>query len=499
VRRGDAAGRAADGNRRRALRRLAAALVVACAAGWAVPASASAPAAPARRAAFTPSREQRAFLDSLERRTFLYFWERSDARTGLTPDRAPSPSFVSVGAMGFALSAYPIGAERGYVTRAAALERTLVTLRFLWRANQDSTVAGAAGYRGFFYHFLQAADGTRFENVELSSMDTALLMAGVLFCEQYFERRNPRETEVRALAESLYRRVDWKWLQVRPPTLCLGWSPEHGPLPYDWRGYNETMLAHILAMGSPTHAVGPELWPAFTRDYHWGTFRGQEYLGFAPLFGHQYTHCWLDLRGIRDGFMRAHGIDYFENSRRATLAQRQYAIDNPGGFTGYGPDVWGLTACDGPLDDTVTIGGRVRAFRTYAARGASFTEVNDDGTLCPSAAGGSIAFTPELSIRALMTMRHRYGAALYSRYGFLDAFNPTLRTDGKVHHGHVVPGVGWFDTDYLGIDEGPILLMIENWRSGLPWRAMRRNPHVVRGLRAAGFRGGWLAPAAAAR
>ncbi len=495
----DSASGSTNGSRPRPARGPARWLAVALLVAATAHAAAPAPVASVRRPSFTPSREQRAFLDTLERRTFRWFWERSDSLTGLTPDRAPSPSFVSVGAMGFALSAYPIGAERRYVTRAAAVERTLVTLRFMWSARQDTAAAGASGYRGFFYHFLNPRDGTRFERVELSSMDTALLMAGVLFCGQYFDRPNARETEVRALAESLYRRVDWKWLQVRPPTLCHGWNPESGPLPYDWRGYNETILLHILAMGSPTHPVGPELWPAYTRDYRWGTFQGQQHLGFAPLFGHQYSHCWLDMRGIRDDFMRAHGIDYFENSRRATLAQRRYAIENPGGFAGYGSEVWGLTACDGPVDATFTIDGRPRSFRTYAARGASFTEVTDDGTLSPSAAGGSIAFAPEIAIPALMTMRRRYGTPLFSEYGFVDAFNPTLRLDVKVHHGRVVPGVGWFDTDYLGIDEGPILMMIENWRSGLPWRTMRRNPHVVRGLRAAGFRGGWLTPAAEER
>jgi hypothetical protein len=442
----------------------------------------------------------RAFADTVERRAFDFFWELSDARTGLTPDRWPTRSFASVAAMGFALTAYPIGAERGWVPRAAAAERTLATLRFLWTARQDTAAAGATGYRGFYYHFLHPEDGTRFEQVELSSVDTALLMAGVLFCGEYFSGGEPAEREIRALGDSLYRRVEWTWLQVRPPGLAHGWSPEAGHLPYDWGGYNEAMVLYVLALGSPTHPVGPGAWTAFTKGYRWGEFEGQPHVNFSPLFGHHYSHCWIDFRGIRDEFMRAHDLDYFENSRRATLAQRAYAIRNPGGFAGYGADVWGLSACDGPVDATFTIDGRERTFRTYAARGASLLEIVDDGTLAPTAAGGSVAFTPELSLAALTEMKRRYGDALWGRYGFFDAFNPTLRLPVRVQHGRVDPALGWFDTDWLGIDQGPILVMIENERSGLVWKTLRRNPHVRRGLAAAGFRGGWLdAPAPAAR
>ena len=444
--------------------------------------------------------ELAAFADTIEHRAFGFFWDLSDARTGLTPDRWPTRSFASVGAMGFALTAYPIGAERGWVTREAAAQRTLATLRFLWTARQDTASAGATGWKGFYYHFLRPEDGTRFEKVELSSMDTALLMAGVLFCGEYFDGPSAPEREVHALAESLYRRVDWAWLQVRPPVLSLGWSPEEGHLPYDWRGYNEAMLLHLLALGSPTHPVGPETWPAYTSRYRWGPFEGQEHVNFSPLFGHQYSHCWIDFRGIRDEYMRGRDLDYFENSRRATLAQRAYAIRNPGGFAGYGPDVWGLTACDGPVDATFKIDGRERTFRTYAARGASLLEIVDDGTLSPCAAGGSVAFTPELSLAALAEMKRRYGGAIWGTYGFVDAFNPTLRLPEKVHHGRVDPALGWFDTDWLGIDQGPILVMLENRRSALVWSTLRRSPHVRRGLASAGFRGGWLdEPAPAAR
>jgi hypothetical protein len=254
------------------------------------------------------------------------------------------------------------------------------------------------------------------------------------------------------------------------------------------------MILYILALGSPTHPVQSEAWTRWTATYKWDRFMGQEYLQFAPLFGHQYSHLWLDFRGVQDAYMRGHGIDYHENSRRATLAHRAYAIANPEGWRGYDADTWGLTASDGPLDSTFVIDGRPRTFHTYWARGVDATERNDDGTIAPTAAGGSVAFAPEIAIPALASMRRRYGDPLFGRYGFVDAFNPTLRTGGPpLHHGRIVEGLAWFDTDYLGIDQGPILGMIENWRTGLIWRLMRDDRDVVRGFCRAGFTGGWLA------
>src|SRR6266542_3662655 len=428
-----------------------------------------------------------ALLDTLEERTFNYFWTLTNPQNGLTPDRAPSPSFSSIAAVGFALTAYPIGVERGYVTRAAAAGRVLTTLRFFWTAPQDSNTSGSTGYHGFFYHFLDINTGARYSTVELSTIDTALLLAGVLTCQSYFDNATDAgEIEIRTLAESIYRRTDWKWAaSSRPPAIALGWHPETQPqfIPYDWKGYNEAMIIYILALGSPTHPADTAAWTAWTSTYSWGTFQGQTYLGFAPLFGHQYTHVWIDFRGIQDPYLRGKGIDYFENTRRATYAQRAYAIANPGGWTGYGANVWGLTASDGPAD--------AAPYHTYFARGASFTEVQDDGTIAPTAAGGSISFAPEIAIPALRAMRQTYGANLFSTYGFLDAFNPTFT--GTPAIGRVVPGVGWFDTDYLGIDQGPILAMVENYRSDLIWRLLRGNPHIVLGLCRAGFTGGWLA------
>ena len=473
-----------------------AALAILLAAGTACSSQrAQPPAAPgaADRLATSLSGPQLTFLDSLEHDTFRWFWELSDSTTGLTPDRAPTPSFSSVGAIGFALTAYPIGVERGWVTRSQAAERTRRTLAYLWRAPQDTTRRPAAGAHGFFYHFLDMKSGLRFkDDVELSTIDTGLMLAGAVFCESYFDRATPVERAVRALTDSLMDRVDWRWAQPRAPAMVLGWSPEDGFLPYDWGGYNETMILHVLALGSNTHAVAPGLWGAYTRHYRWGTFEGRPQIGFAPLFGHQYSHVWLDFRDIADDTMRARGLDYFENSRRATLSQRDYAIANPSQFRGYGARLWGLTACDGPADTTATIAGRKRTFLTYAARGASFVRIEDDGTICPAAAGGSLPFAPRECTEVLMAMRADWGTWAMNRYGFVDCFNPTLDAPLHVPYGRIVPGVGWFDVDQLGIDQGPILAMIENARSELVWKTLQRNPRIVRGLRRAGFRGGWL-------
>jgi hypothetical protein len=438
-----------------------------------------------------------ALLDDVERRGFQFFWDLADPRTLLIPDRAPTPSFSSIAAVGFGLTAYGIGAERGYVPRAQAAARTLATLRSLLAMRQGPEARGVSGYKGFFYHFLDMKTAERFKTVELSTVDTSLLMAGVLFAQSYFDRDDATESAIRATAEELYGRVDWPWEQARRPAISMGWTPEEGFHTYDWRGYNEAMIVVLLALGSPTHPVDAGAWGEYTKTYRWGTFQGQEHLLFAPLFGHQYSHVWIDFRGIKDDFMRGHGIDYFENSRRATLAQHAYAIANPNGYRDYGERVWGLTACDGPMDATVTIDGKPRTFYGYAARGATTGEIRDDGTIAPTAAISSIVFTPELSIAALREMKNRYGGNLYSKYGFLDAFNPTLRTSQGVTSGHVDPAQGWFDVDYLGIDQGPIVAMIENHRSGLVWKTMRKNPHIVRGLKRAGFTGGWLEEATA--
>ncbi len=436
-------------------------------------------------------------FDEIERRTFDFFWETTDARNGLAPDRHPSRPFSSIAAIGFALTAYPIGVERTWITRAQATERTLITLKFLRDAPTGPEATGKAGHRGFFHHFLDMRSGQRFDKwVELSSVDTGLLMMGVLFAQSYYDRDDAAEREIRDIADQLYRRVEWDWMRPRAPLISMGWNPETKSfIDHDWRGYNEAMLVYLLALGSPTHPVEAEAWQAWTHTYdrNWGEFQGQTHLRFAPQFGHQYSHVWIDFRGIQDAYMRSKDLDYFENSRRATLAQHAYAVANPMGWKGYDGKVWGLTASDGPQSTKQSYRGEQREFRGYSARGPGPIDGFDDGTLAPTAALASLPFAPELVIPAAEAMRARYGDDLYGRYGFVDSFNPSFEYDVPLVTGKVVPGKGWFATDYLGIDQGPILAMIANHRDGFVWDVMKRNPHIRRGLERAGFEGGWLA------
>ena len=432
------------------------------------------------------------FLSDVENRTFDYFWRTSDPRTGLTPDRSPSPSFSSIAAVGFALTAYPIGVAEGYVSREQAAQRAFTTLKYLYELPQGPADTGVAGYKGFFYHFLDMDTGHRFARVELSTIDTAILVAGALFCADFFDGPSAAESGVRAYADSLYRRVDWTWASPNPPAISLGWKPDSGFIQYDWRGYNEGMMLYVLALGSPTHPVPTGAWSEYTRTYRWEEWFGQQYLDFGPAFGHNYSQIWIDFRGIQDAFMRQHGIDYFENSRRAAYAQRAYAMYNPMGWIGYGPNAWGLSACDGPADTGASLSGVYRVFHSYWARGTDFTRIADDGTITPSAAGGLLPFAPEIAIPALKSIRSRYGNLVYSTYGFVDAYNPTFTLPIRTPLGRVDGARGWFDTDFLGIDEGPLLTMIENYRTEMIWTIMRRNRYIVRGLERAGFSGGWL-------
>lgn len=450
-----------------------------------------APPPPRITGAPLPPLDAATLLDELEQRSFRFFWETTDARTGLAPDRWPTPSFASVAAVGFALSAYPVGVARGWITREQARERTLTTLRFFRDAPQGPAATGMAGHKGFFYHFIDMTTGTRFGRCELSTVDTALLLAGALHAQSYFDGADTAETTIRTLVDEIHGRVDWRWAQVRPPSIGHGWHPESGFIPNDWKGYNESMIVYLLALGSPTHAVAPEAWDAWTSTYDrsWGTDHGITYLRFPPLFGHQFTHAWVDFRGLQDRYMRQRGLDYFENTRRATHAQRAHAIANPGGWAGYGADVWGITACDGPADVKRVYGGRPRRFISYAGRGMA---EHDDGTIAPYGAGSSIPFAPEIAIPAVAAMRERYGAEIYGRYGFF-AFNPSFTfSDVKLTHGRITPGAGWVDTDYLGIEVGPLLAMLANHRGELLWQPMKRNAHLTRGLQRAGFTGGWL-------
>ena len=427
-----------------------------------------------------------AFLDSLQHDTFRFFWETANPENGLVPDRAPTPSFASIAAVGFGLTSYLVGVERGYITRNQAANRTLKTLRFFASAPQSDKATGVTGYKGFFYHFLDMKTGQRFKQVELSTIDTALLLGGILSAQTYFDKKTPVEAEIRKLAEQIYSRVDWTWIQARRPFVSMGWHPEKGFIEADWKGYNEAMLLYVLALGSPTHPVGTDVWPAWTKSYDWATFQGQPHVNFDPLFGHQYSHVWIGFRGIKDAYMTKKGIDYAENSRRATYANRAYCIKNPAKWQDYSATIWGLTACDGAKDTTVS----GRQFFSYRARGAAIQQIVDDGTIAPTAAGGSIAFAPEICLPALRAMKTKYGSKLYGPYGFRDAFNPTYRYPSRFANGST--DSGWFDIDYLGIDQGPILLMAENARTNFIWNLMKRNPHIRKGLERAGFTGGWL-------
>jgi hypothetical protein len=435
-------------------------------------------------------------LERLSRDTFRYFWETTDPHTGLTPDRYPSDSPASIAAIGFALTAYAIGAEREYITRAQAAQRTRATLRFLSSLPMGPEASGVAGYQGFFYHFLNRTDGRRHLGwqVELSTVDTALLIAGALFAQTYFDDGNAVEAQIRDLADHLYRRVNWRWAQSNYPLISLGWVPGEGFLPWDWVGYNEAMILYILALGSPTYPVERDAWDQWADHYQddWTVDNGTEYLTFAPMFGHQYSHVWIDFRDVRDDFMRDKGSDYFQNSRLATNAQRRYAITNERGWLGYGEDFWGLTASDGPGNFSVLIDGKKKQFASYRARGVGPRYHFDDGTLAPTAMLGSLPFAPEIVLPGLAALYEKYGEHLYAEYGFRDAYNPTFTFDLPTKTGKVVPGLGWFATDYIGIDQGPILAMAENFRSELVWRVMRKNPYIRRGLKRAGFRGGWL-------
>jgi hypothetical protein len=439
-----------------------------------------------------PTLDTGPLLDTVQARTFEFFWETTNADNGLAPDRWPDPPFSSVAAVGYALTAYPIGVERGYVSRARARERTLTTLKFLWNAPQGDAPSGMTGHWGFFYHFIDMETGERFQDTELSTIDTALFLMGALTAQQYFDDDHEDAQAIRAYADSLYRRVEWDRMQLPEGLVSMGWKPDEGRFDYGYEGYDEAMLLYVLALGSPTHPVDDTAWDAFTSTYQWDSFYGYEHVNFAPLFGHQYSHIWIDFRDIQDAYMRGKGIDYFENSRRAALAQREYAKDNPNDFAGYGENVWGLTASDGPGNTTVTVNGQERTLRGYWARGAAEGDIRDDGTIAPTAVGGSVPFAPDAAISAMKTMHARYGDHLFGQYGFRDAFNLTYTLQELPPDGGQTTPQGWFDDEYLGIDQGPILAMIENHRTGLIWSLMRENPYVVRGLCRAGFSGGWI-------
>ncbi len=422
------------------------------------------------------SLSDRKFLDTLQYRSFLYFWNECNPANGLVKDRSTKDSPASIAAVGFAFPIWAIGAEHKWISRNDAIKRTLAALEFFMNSEQSSDQL-ATGYEGLYYHFLDMNTGKREWSCELSSIDTGLLIAGIRFVRQYYSRNNMNENKIRDLADSITYRVNWNFMNI-PDTnkfaglISMAWSPEKGLADYGWFGYNEGLILQIIAAGSG-YIKYRESYDGWLKTYQWHEpYPRLAHVIFPPLFGHQYSHLFVDFRGIYDRYMKEKGIDYFENSRRATLTQRLYAMQNPKRWQGYDSLTWGLTACDGPGSKFDKDGMK---FHDYAARGTSGPDIvhDDDGTIAPTAAAGSVAFVPEVVIPTLEAMKERYGdKGLWNKYGFVDAFNPTIE---------------WFDSDYLGIDEGPIVLMIENFRNGFIWKYMMKDPVIKTGLKKLGF------------
>lgn len=421
-------------------------------------------------------------LESLQRETFCYFLNWTNPQNGLVLDKTAPDWPASIAATGLGLAAYPVAVERGFITRAAAIGTVLATLRFFWSSPQGPE-PDATGYRGFYYHFLDMQTGRRAWQCELSTVDSAILLAGALTVGAYFDADSAEEKEIRTLADALYRRADWPWAQNGGLTLTHGWKPESGFLKYRWEGYDEALVLYILGLGSPTHPLAPSSYTAWASTYEWKSSGGYDYLYAGPLFTHQISHIWIDFRGIQDAFMREKDIDYFENTRRATYVQQQYAIDNPLKFAGYGKHCWGITASDGPGPETIKVNGIVRQFFDYVGRGVPYGP--DDGTIAPWAVVASLPFAPEIVLPAIDYLVHEVDLKAGNSCGFKATFNPTYPHQRSHPHGWVSP---W----HFGLNQGPIVLMIENYRTGLLWRLMRDCSYIASGLRRAGFSGAWL-------
>jgi len=422
-----------------------------------------------------------ALLTGLQKESFAYFLHTANPVNGLIKDKTADDSPASIAAVGMALTIYPIGVERGFMTRRDAVDVTLRTLRF-FADSEQSTDPAATGYKGFYYHFLDMQTGKRVWNCELSSIDTALLMAGVLTAAEFFKGHNKEEHEIRDLADMLYRRVDWQWMLAGSKLLCHGYKPRAGFLKSHWDGYSEALILYLLALGSPTFPIGSDSYDEWTRSYQWKTEYKLHYLYAGPLFIHQMSHLWVDFRGIRDDFMRRHDSDYFENSRRATHVQQQYAIHNPNNFAHYSSLCWGFTASDGPGNFKKTIDGIERRFFNYAARGAPHGP--DDGTVAPWVAAASLPFAPEIVLPTIEYF-HQLPMCETDPYGFKASFSPVIKGDPP-------SDIGWVSPYHYGINEGPTVVMIDNYLHDATWRLMRGSGYLVDGLKRAGFTGGWL-------
>jgi hypothetical protein len=397
------------------------------------------------------------FLEYVQQTSFDYFWYKANPTNGLIPDRSSFGSACSIAAVGFGLTAIGIGIDHGWISRTQGAARVVNTLNTFLQRPQGASSSGIIGYKGWFYHFLDMNTALRAGSTELSSIDTALLLGGILYAKQYFDGTNTDETSIRTMSDAIFNRIDWNWMAQGTDAVAMGWQPTTGFSGFgNWIGYNEGMLIYCLGLGAATNPLPASSWSRWTSGYTWATNYGQAFVPFPPLFGHQYSHCWIDFRHIADAYMNSHNSTYFENSRRATIAQRAYCIANPMHQVGYASNVWGLTACDGP--------------NGYSAHGAPPPQT-DDGTIAPTAAGGSMPFAPEYCLPAL---RHFYDFRIniWTAYGFRDAFNL---------------GVGYYGPDELGIDQGPIVVMIENYRTQRVWQLFMRNAEVQRGLQQAGF------------
>src|SRR5882724_3782337 len=424
----------------------------------------------------------------LQRLAFRYFVDHTNGQNGLVADNTREDSPCSIAATGLGLSCHPIAVANGWLQRGDAAERVLTALRFFAQSPQGPE-PDVTGYKGFYYHFLEMKDGRRAGGCELSTVDSAFLLAGMLAVGMFFDAEAPAEREIRETADALYRRADWQWAlygvrcnengwpteAVEDVTIIHGGTPENGFISHRYQGYDESLLMHVLGFGSSTFPLPPECYRAWQKTFNWRSQYGVEYLHMGPLFIHQLSHCWLDFRGISDEFMQARGLDYFENSRRAVRVQQSYAQDNPQKFRGYGPHCWGVSASDGPGPATKTIENADRDFWMYKARGVP--EGPDDGTLAPGAVAASLPFAPELVADTLRELVRLY-PNLHSEYGLRASLNPTFGD--------------WVSPLNYGLDQGPIVMMIENHRTGLLWNLMRRCPYIWRGLRKAGFSGGWL-------
>jgi len=422
-------------------------------------------------------------LDKLQQETFDYFLNEVNPVTGLVADKT-APGFPSsIAVTGMAITVYIVGVEKKLLSRKNAIERILKILRFFYDSQQGRE-ANATGYKGFYYHFLKMNNGEREWNCEVSTVDTSLFIAGALSAAAYFKNANREEEEIRELADKLYRRIDWQWALNKGHSICHGWKPWSGFLRYRWdEHYSEAMIMYVLALGSPTFPIKPAGYQKWINTFCVTNVYDTDYLYAGPLFIHQFSHMWIDFRGIQDAFNKKAGFDYFENSRRATYIHRQYAIENKLQYEGYGKYCWGLTAGDGPGKRKLKIEGKQRVFYNYIARGAPFGP--DDGTVCPMAVVASLPFAPEIVIETLHNTIGKFNLKPHQLPSFDVSLNPTFPTKTE-------DGNGWFSPWRFGLNQGPVVIMIENFQTELIWNTMKLCPYVVNGLQLAGFSNGWL-------